>query len=91
MVNFLVFLKLLFAHLSQRLIGELIVYPWSGHRPAVVRPCVHNVKHLLLQNHLANQSQICVEDPLVGGTKVCSGYLGHMTKKDATPIYGKNP
>ena len=27
----------------------------------------------------------------VGGTKVCSRLLGHMTKMAATPIYGKNP
>ena len=35
--------------------GELIGYPWSG----VPRPSVsNNFKHLLLQNRLANQSQI---------------------------------
>ena len=41
--------------------GELIVYPWSGVRPSSVvrRPSVvNNFKHLLLQNRLANQSQI---------------------------------
>ena len=27
----------------------------------------------------------------VGGTKVCSRHLGHMTKMAATLIYGKNP
>ena len=32
-----------------------------------------------------------MEPPWVGGTKVCSGGLGHMTKMAATPIYGKNP
>ena len=32
-----------------------------------------------------------MEPPWVGGTKVCSRGLGHMTKMDATPIYGKNP
>ena len=26
---------------------------------------------------------------MVGGTKVCSPYLGHMTKMAAMPIYGK--
>ena len=31
------------AHLSRRLIGELIVYPWPG-----VRPSVHIFKDLLL-------------------------------------------
>ena len=34
--------------------GELIVYPCSGVRPS----SVHNFKHLLLRNRLANQSQI---------------------------------
>ena len=44
----------LLAHLSRRLIGELIVYPCSGVRPSVVRPSVrrpsvvHNFKDLLL-------------------------------------------
>ena len=51
------------AHLSRRLIGELIVYPWSGvrrpsvRRPSVVRPFTM-LKHLLLRNRLADQSQI---------------------------------
>ena len=43
---------LLLAHLSQRLIGELIVYSCSGVRPS------YNFKHLLLQNRLPDQSQI---------------------------------
>ena len=102
-------------------LGELIVYQWSVvHRPTVV----HNFKHLLLQNGLADQShswsgirpsvvvsrhrsqcskiffsetalsikaKFNVEPPWVGGTKVCSRHLGHMTKMAATPIYGKNP
>ena len=37
------------AHLSRRLISELIVYPCSGVRPSSVRPSVvHNFKDLLL-------------------------------------------
>ena len=43
------------AHLSRRLIGELIGYSWSVRRPSVV---VNNFKHLLLQNRLPDQSQI---------------------------------
>ena len=80
------------AHLSQRLTCELIGYPWIR-RPSsasVVRPSVHIFKHLLLRNRLANQSQICVEPPWEGGTKVCINGPGHMTKMAATPIYGKN-
>ena len=52
------------AHLSQRLIGELIGYSWSGIRPSssvvVRRPSsvVNNFKHLLLQNRLPDQCQI---------------------------------
>ena len=42
------------AHLSQRLIGELIGYPWSGVRPSVV----NNFKRLLLQNRWSDQNQI---------------------------------
>ena len=49
-VNFTRFL----AHLSRRLIGEPIIgYSWSG-----VRPSFTMLKDLLLQNRLANHSQI---------------------------------
>ena len=42
------------AHLSRRLIGELIVYPWS-----VVRPSPSTMlKHRLLRNPLPDQSKI---------------------------------
>ena len=54
--------SLLLAHLSQRLIGELIGYSWSGVRPSSVRrrrpSVVNNFKHLLLRNRWADQSQI---------------------------------
>ena len=67
--NFQIVVSLLYAdytiflaHLSRRLIGELIVYPWSGvrRRPSsvVVRPSSTMLKHLFLRNHLADQSQI---------------------------------
>ena len=49
------------AHLSRRLIGELIVYQWSGvrrRRPSVRRPSSTMLKHLLLRNRWADQSQI---------------------------------
>ena len=32
-----------------------------------------------------------MKPPWVGGTKVCSKGLGHMTKMATMPIYGKNP
>ena len=37
------------------------------------------------------EAKFHVEPPWVGGTKVCSGHLGHVTKMAATPIYDKNP
>ena len=53
--NFFVFLRLLaHLHLSRRLIGELIVYPWS----VVRRRLSTMLKHLLLRNRWADQSQI---------------------------------
>ena len=64
-LNFLPFL----AHLSQRLIGELIVYSCSSVRPwpsSVV--VVHNIKHLL-RNHSPNQSQILCGDSLGRGNE----------------------
>ena len=44
------------AHLSQRLIGELIGYSWSGVRPS--SSVINNFKRLLLLNRWADQSQI---------------------------------
>ena len=35
------------------------------------------------------EAKFCVEHPWVGGTKVYSRDLDHMTKMDTTPIYGK--
>ena len=43
------------SHLSRRLIGELIGYPWSG-RPSVVRP--FTMLKDLLRNRLGDESQI---------------------------------
>ena len=63
----------LLAHLSQRLIGELIGYPWSGVRPSasVVRPSVvNNFKRLLLQNRWSDQSQILCGASLGRGNNI---------------------
>ena len=76
------------AHLSQRLMGELTVYPWSGVRR---RPSSTMLRHLLLRNRLADQNQILCGASLGRGTEFCSRHLGHMTKMAATPINGKNP
>ena len=68
---------ILLAHLSQRLIGELIVYSCSGVRPSVVRRrrtssyvVVHNFKHLLLRNRWADQSQILCGASLGRGNEI---------------------
>ena len=64
----------LLAHLSQRLIGELIVYPWSGVRPSAsvssVRPSFTMLKDLLLRNRLADQSQILCGASLGRGNEI---------------------
>ena len=59
----------LLAHLSRRLIGELIVYQWSGVRR---RPSASStmLKHLLLRNRLADQSQILCGASLGRGNEI---------------------
>ena len=79
-------IKALFlAHLSRRLIGELIVYQGSG----VVRPQFSNV--FSSETAWPIKAKIYVEPPWEGGTKVYINGPGHMTKMAAMPIYGKNP
>ena len=81
----------LLAYLSRRLIGELLVYPWSGvRRPSVVvRPQCSKIFFSKTAGPI--KAKFYVEPPWVGGTIFCSRLLGHMTKMAATPIYGKNP
>ena len=74
----------LLAHLGQRLIGELIVYPWSG-----VHPSFKMLKHL--RNNWTNQRQILCGASLGRGNEKLFAASGHMTKMTAMPIYGKNP
>ena len=45
---------------------------------------------LLFQNHLASQSQISCGASIIRGNKSVYTRSGHMTKVDATPIYGKS-
>ena len=86
-------LTVFLAHLSRRLIGELIVYQWSGVRPSVrlssVRPQCSKI--FFSETARLIKAKFFVEPPWVGGTIFCSGHLGHMTKMAAMPIYGKNP
>ena len=79
----------LLAHLSHRLIGELIGYSWSGVRPASSSLTISNIS--FSKTACLIKAKLIVEPPWVGGTKVCSRHLGHMTKMAATPVYGKNP
>ena len=77
------------AHLSRRLIGELIVYQWSGvRRPSVRRPQCSKI--FFSETAGPIKAKFYVEPPWVGGT-IFLQHLGHMTKIAATPIYGKNP
>ena len=72
------------AHLSRRLIGELIVYPWSGvrRRPSVVRPSSTMLKHLLLRNRLADQSQILCGASLGRGNEILFAAYGSHDQDD---------
>ena len=72
------------AHLSQRLIGELIGYPWSD---VVVRPQFQTSSLKPL-----GQSKPNFMWSLLGkwGIKFYINGPGHVTKKAFTPIYGKN-
>ena len=79
----------LLAHLSQRLIGELIGYSLSGVRPASSSLTISNI--FFSKTACPIKAKFYVEPPWVGGTKVCSRHLGHMTKMAVTPLYGKNP
>ena len=76
------------AHLS-----EHIGHSWSVVRPSV-RPSVVRQqcsKTFFSKTAWPIKAKFYVEPPWVGGTKVWSRHLGHMTKMAATPIYGKNP
>ena len=77
------------AQLSQRLIGELIGYSWSGVRPSSVVVRRKQCSNIFSKTASPIKAKCYVEPPWVGGTKVCSRHLGHMAKIAATPIYGK--
>ena len=65
-------ITLFLAHLSRRLIGELIVYQWSVVRPSV-RPSSTMLKDLLLRNRWADQSQILCGASLGRGNDIVRG------------------
>ena len=80
------------AHLSQRLIGELIVYPCSGVRCRCRSRCRCPPFSNVFSSETAwpIKAKFYVEPPWEGGTKVYIIGPSHMTKMDAMPIYGKN-
>ena len=83
------------AHLSQRLTGELLGYSLAGVRPSVVvrrrTSSSSTISNIFLETACLIKAKFYVEPSWVGGMKVCSLHLGHMTKMAATPIYGTNP
>ena len=85
---------LLLTHLSQRLIGELIVYQCSGvrrrcrrRRRCCRRPPFSKV--FSSENAWPIKAKFYVEPPWEGGMKVYINGPGQMTKMAAMPIYGK--
>ena len=82
-------IKCFLAYLSRRLTGELLVYPCSGVRRRRRPSTFSNI--FFSETTWPIKAKFYVEPPWVGGTKVCSRHLGHMTKMAARPIYGKNP
>ena len=72
----------LLAHLSRRLTGELIGYPW------IRRPFTFS-NIFSSDTAWPIKAKFYVEPPWEGGTKVCINGPGHMTKMAAMPIYGK--
>ena len=73
------------AHRSRRLIGELIGYTCS----VVIRRS--HFSNIFSKTAWPIKANFFFEPHWVGGTKVCSRHLGHMTKMAAMPIYGENP
>ena len=80
----------LLAHLSQRLIGELIVYPCSGVRCRRCHRCPPFSNVFFSETAWPIKAKFYVEPPWEGGTKVCINGPGHMTKMATMPVYGKN-
>ena len=81
------------AHLSRRLTGELIGYPWIRHPSSSVvfrRPFTFS-NIFSSETAWPIKAKFYVEPPWEGGTKLYINGPGHMTKMAATPIYGENP
>ena len=76
-------------NLSQRLIGELIVYPCSSIRPSSSSICCSQCSNIFSEAAWSIKAKFCVKPLWVGGTKVCSLHLGHISMMAAMPIYDK--
>ena len=79
------------AHLSRRLIGELIGYPWSVVRRLSVcrRPStISNV--FSSETTWPIEAKFYVQPPWQGGKKVYINGPSHMTKMATMPVYSKN-
>ena len=82
------FLKVsVLAHLSQKPICELIVFPNSGVR----RSSSSIISNFSSKTACPIKAKFYMESPWVGIMKALSRHLGHVTKMAATPIYSKNP
>ena len=81
-------MHIILAHLSRRLIGELIGYPLSGVRPSsVVRPQCSKI--FFSETAGPIKAKFYVEPPWARGTIFCSRHLGHMTKMASRPYMVK--
>ena len=78
------------AHLSRRLTGELIGYPWIRRPSSSVRRPFTFSNIFSSETAWPIKAKFYVKPPWEGGTKVCINGPGHMTKMAAMPIYGKN-
>ena len=81
---------IILAHLSRRLIGDRAYSIPMLRRPSSVRHRFTISNIFFSQIAWPIKATFCEEAPWVGGTKICSRNLGHMTKMDTTTIYGKN-
>ena len=83
--------RVFLAHLSRRLTGELIGYPWIR-RPSSVR---RRRRPFTFSNIFFSETawpikaKFYVEPPWEGGTKVYINSPGHMTKMATMPILAK--
>ena len=78
----------LLAHLSRRLIGELVGYPWS-----VVFRRLHSQCSNIFFSETSGpiKARLYVKPIWIGGTKLFSWHLDRMPKMAATPMYCKIP